>query len=59
MEWNKLEIWTAIHKLTDMREKYDACSEEERPNYNALTVGIDALKEIMKQITEDECFFDN
>lgn len=46
-EWDKEEVWEAIHKLSDMRAGFSVFAKEERSVYHALSLAIKALREVI------------
>lgn len=46
-DWNKEEVWEAIHELSDIRAGYNWFNKEERPKCHACSLAIKALREIV------------
>lgn len=46
-EWDKEEVWEAIHKLSDMRAGFNLFVKEERSIYHALSLAIKSLREVI------------
>ena len=44
-DWNKAEVWDAIHELSDIRAGYNMLDDEEWSKYRACSLGIKALRE--------------
>ena len=45
--WDHDKVWNAIHILSDIRAAYSIFDPEERARYNALSTGIEALREVI------------
>lgn len=45
--WNKEEVWSAIHKLSDVRAGFSVFAREERSVYHAISLAIKALREVI------------
>ena len=43
--WDEVEVWEAIHELSDIKAGYDLFDEKERPKYHACCLAIKALRE--------------
>ena len=50
--WDKEEVWDAIHELSDIRAKYNLFDAEERPKYHACSLAIKALREVINEPCE-------
>lgn len=48
-DWNHDEVWNAIHELSDIRAAYNVFDMEERKKYHALSMGIEALKAVIRE----------
>jgi hypothetical protein len=46
-DWNREEVWDAIHELSDIRAKYNLFDEKQRPKYHACSLAIKALREVI------------
>ena len=46
-EWNRDEVWEAIHELSDIRAGYNLFSSKERTKYHACSLAIRALREVI------------
>ena len=47
VDWNKEEVWDAIHELSDIRARYNLFDDEEAGKYHACSLGIKALREVI------------
>ena len=47
VDWNKEEVWNAIHELSDIRAGYNLFDDEELPKYYACSLAIKALREVI------------
>lgn len=47
--WDKEEVWEAIHELSDIRAGYNLFDAEERPKYHACSLAIKALREVIDE----------
>jgi hypothetical protein len=47
--WDKEEVWDAIHELSDIRARYNLFDTEERPKYHACSLAIKALREVIDE----------
>ena len=50
--WNREEVWEAIHELSDIGAGYNLFDEEERIKYRACRLGIQALREVINEPCE-------
>ena len=50
--WNREEVWDAIHELSDIRAKYNCFNQKQRPKYHACSLGIWALREVIGEPIE-------
>ena len=48
-DWNKEEVWNAIHELSDIRAGYNLFDDEELPKYHACSLAIKALRDVIKE----------
>ena len=48
VSWNEEEVWEAIHELSDIRAVYSLFDEDESDKYHAYSLGIKALREVIK-----------
>ena len=46
-DWDKEEVWDAIHKLSDLRAGYSVFARQERSVYHACSLAIKALREVI------------
>lgn len=46
--YTNVQIWHAIHELSDIRAKYDISNEKDLLKYEACSLGIEALKKMLK-----------
>ena len=44
-DWNKEEVWDAIHELSDIRAGYNLFDDKEWLKYHACSLAIKALRE--------------
>ena len=49
VDWNKEEVWNAIHELSDIRAGYNLLDNKEWPKYYACSLAIKALKAVIKE----------
>ena len=47
--WDREEVWKAIHELSDIRARYSLFDEEEREKYHACSLAIKALREVINE----------
>ena len=52
-DWNKAEVWDAIHELSDIRAGYNLFDDEELPKYHACSLAIKALREVVGEPIKD------
>lgn len=45
--WNRDEIWNAIHNLSDIRAQYNLFDEKEKQKYHACSLAIKALRKMI------------
>ena len=45
--WDKEEVWEAIHELSDIRASYNLFNTEENSKYQACSIAIKALREVI------------
>lgn len=48
-EKNCDEVWNAIHELSDIRAAYSVFDPNESKKYHALSMGIKALKAVIRE----------
>jgi hypothetical protein len=48
-DWNKQEVWDAIHELSDIRAEYNLFDDKEIGKYYACSLAIKALREAIKE----------
>ena len=48
-DWNKEEVWNAIHELSDIRAGYNLFDDKELDKYHACSLAIKALREAIKE----------
>lgn len=46
--YTNVQIWHAIHELSDIRARYDISNEKDLLKYEACSLGIEALKQMLK-----------
>ena len=46
-DWNKDEVWKAIHELSDIRARYNLFDAEESGKYHACCLAIKALRKVI------------
>lgn len=46
--YTNVQIWDAIHELSDIRARYDISNENDLLKYKACSLGIKALKKMLK-----------
>ena len=51
-DWNKEEVWSAIHELSDIRARYNLFDDEEAGKYYACSLAIKALREVIGELTK-------
>lgn len=47
--WDKEEVWEAIHELSDIRAQYSVFDDKECEKYRACSLGIKALRELIRE----------
>lgn len=47
--WDREEVWQAIHELSDIRAGYSLFDEEESEKYHACSLAIKALREVIDE----------
>lgn len=47
--WDKEEVWAAIHELSDIRATYNLFNAKQRPKYHACSLAIEALREVINE----------
>lgn len=50
--WDREEVWDAIHELSDIRARYNLFNAKQRPKYHACSLGIKALREVINEPCE-------
>lgn len=55
-DWDREEVWKAIHELSDIRGGYNLFSKKQRPKYHACSLAIRALREVIGEpiVLDDE-----
>ena len=46
-EWNREEVWNAIHELSDIRATCSLFNKKQRTKYHACSLAIKALREVI------------
>ncbi len=46
-DWNREEVWDAIHELSDIRAGYNLFDDKEWGSYHACSLAIKALREVI------------
>lgn len=46
--YTNVQIWHAIHELSDIRAKYNISNEKDLLKYEACSLGIQALRKMLK-----------
>ena len=46
--YTNVQIWNAIHELSDIRARYDISNEKDLLKYEACSLGIQALRKMLK-----------
>lgn len=46
--YTNVQIWHAIHELSDIRARYDISNEKDLLKNEACSLGIEALKKMLK-----------
>lgn len=50
--WDREEVWEAIHELSDIRARYNLFNPKQRPKYHACSLAIKALREVINEPCE-------
>lgn len=46
--YTNVQIWHAIHELSNIRARYDISNEKDLLKYEACSLGIQALRKMLK-----------
>ncbi len=46
-DWNREEVWEAIHEISDIRAGYNLFNRKQRSKYHACYLAIKALREVI------------
>lgn len=52
LETHVKKLMAAIHELSDIRAQYSVFDPEERLKYNACSLGIDALRKAIDEVSD-------
>lgn len=50
--WDREEVWEAIHELSDIRARYNLFNPKQKPKYHACSLAIKALREVINEPCE-------